>query len=256
MPAVSGIVVPMVEEVQSELRPARIVRRLAVIAAALGLVHLVAIWIYYGGVVDRQKLGLQYWHISIFDLDEEASFGTWFSAVILLYAGQLLWRHARARRALEDTWAGWWFVLAVGFHVLSVDEVAGMHEYLNTLFKSMPWTTWGAAVSLLVALAYLPFLWHHRWRTSLLFVLAGAIYLGGAVGVERATDWYEKADELNTLSYNLWTDVEELLEMYGVILFLFAILDHMRRVGRTPPVPETDLAHAPPELAPSPPAAP
>ena len=62
-----------------------------------------------------------------------------------------------------------------------------------------------------------------RWR----IVLAGGVFLAGGVGVERATDWYQDHDQLNTLAYNLWNAVEEGLEMVGVVLFIRALLDYM-----------------------------
>ena len=73
------------------LRPARIAVTLSVIAAVLAIIHVVAMQIIFNDEwALSEKWGVQYWHLSIFDLDEEASFGTWFSAVILLIAGRLL----------------------------------------------------------------------------------------------------------------------------------------------------------------------
>ena len=53
------------------------------------------------------------------------------------------------------------------------------------------------------------------------------IYIGGAVGVEWATGWYEDNHLLDTLAYNLWTAVEEVLEMSGVALFIYAVIGHI-----------------------------
>ncbi|MFP8877143.1 MAG: hypothetical protein VCB99_09590 [Myxococcota bacterium] len=61
-------------------------------------------------------------------------------------------------------------------------------------------------------------------KIRFLFILAALIYVGGAVGVERATDWYDVHDLLDTLAYNLWTAVEETMEMAGVIVFIYALL--------------------------------
>ena len=72
-------------------------------------------------------------------------------------------------------------------------------------------------------MSYLPFLWHYRWRTAVLFFVAGLIYGGGAVGVEHFTD-----ADVNSLHYNMWTALEEGMEMTGVIVFIYAMLDHMR----------------------------
>ena len=83
------------------------------------------------------------------------------------------------------------------------------------------------------ATAYLPFLWALPARTRWLFILSGAIYIGGAVGVEWATIWYEENDQLNTLAYNLWNAVEESMEMTGVILFIYALLGHIAANPKT-----------------------
>ncbi|MDP3517506.1 MAG: hypothetical protein Q8S94_10110, partial [Pseudohongiella sp.] len=61
---------------------------------------------------------------------------------------------------------------------------------------------------------------------------SGALFVGGAIGVELYTEPYLHNDELNTLAYNLWTPVEEGLEMYGVILYLHALLQYMAAGGR------------------------
>lgn len=54
---------------------------------------------------------------------------------------------------------------------------------------------------MIIGLASLPFLARLPSRTGNLFVIAGAIYVGGALGVERATDWYDVNDLMNTLAY-------------------------------------------------------
>jgi hypothetical protein len=117
-----------------------------------------------------------------------------------------------------------WFVLAIGFHLLSIDEVVGMHEYVNTVSEDIRWTTFAAVIVALLGLAYLPFLSALPSRIRLLFIVAAVVYVGGAVGVERATDWYDAHDLLDTLAYNLWTAVEETMEMTGAIVFIYALL--------------------------------
>ena len=36
--------------------------------------------------------------------------------------------------------------------------------------------------------------------------------------------------EVNSLHYNMWTALEEGMEMLGVIVLIYALLDHMRTV--------------------------
>jgi hypothetical protein len=47
------------------------------------------------------------------------------------------------------------------------------------------------------------------------------------LGVERAIDGHADQKPLNTLAYNLWTAVEEGMEMCGVRLFIYAMLGSM-----------------------------
>ncbi len=209
------------------LRPGRVALILGLITAVLVIVHVAAMQFIFNddlGLSDRW--GVDYWHLSIFDLDEEASFGTWFSVVILLIAGRLLVAQAKLLRAQADTSHVWWLVLGIGFHFLSIDEVVGMHELVNTLMEETPWTVLAFWIVALVGLSYLPFLWRYRWRTAGLFLLAGAIYVGGAVGVEHWTD-----ADVNSLHYNMWTTLEEGMEMAGVIVFIYALLDFMPGAG-------------------------
>ena len=99
-----------------------------------------------------------------------------------------------------------------------------MHEYVNTVVENTRWTTFGAAIVAVLGLAYLPFLRALPSRIRVLFIVAAVIYVGGAVGVERATDWYDVHNLLDTLAYNLWTAVEETMEMADVIVFIYTLL--------------------------------
>ena len=199
------------------------------IAAFLTLAHIIAMVSWY-----RDLLPIDDWlYISFFDLDEEESLGTWFSALILFAAGQLALLQARYTRGEPQGWHLWWLLLAIGFHILSLDEVAGFHEFVNTVVEDTHWTTFGAILVLVVGAAYLPFLRALPSRTRWLFVLSGAIYVGGAVGVEWATIWHQENDLLDTLGYNLWNALEEGMEMAGVILFIYTLLGHISEHSKT-----------------------
>lgn len=205
------------------LRPGRAGLLLGAVALGLVLDHLAAMQVIFNPDLGlAARYGIKYWHLALFDLDAEESFGTWFSAVMLLIAGQLLLAETLRRRACSDRWWLAWAGLAAGFHLLSIDEVVGLHEWVNTALEDVPWTIFGFWILGLVGFVYLPFLWRYRWRTALLFVAAGLVYGCGAVGVEHWT-----GDDVRSLSYNMWTALEEGMEMGGVILFIYALLDHL-----------------------------
>ena len=200
----------------------RLSQQLVFVIALLAVCHVIVMIINY-------KIEELPWLLrELFDLDEEQSFGTWFSAVILLFAGRLLLLQAREVR---DFWFAW-KLLGIGFCFLSLDEVVGLHETFNSM-TDFSWTLPGGIVAGVVGLAYIPFLRRLPSRTRWLFLLGGLIYVGGAVILERATDWYADENLLDTLEYNLTTVLEETMEMSGVAVFIYALLSHMARGKKT-----------------------
>ena len=159
------------------LRAERVALTIGAVMTVLIVLHVLAMQANFNPALGlKERFGFHYWQLSLFDLDEEESFGTWFNSGILLIAAALLVHQARVLRAQEGAWHRSWLVLGIGFLVLSVDEIAGMHEFVNTMMGDTPWTVIGFPILVLVALAYLPFLWHRRGPTGLLFLLAGVLF--------------------------------------------------------------------------------
>jgi hypothetical protein len=171
----------------------------------------------------------------IFDVDEEDSFPTWYSASALLLTSAILWVNATSQRKYQSSHTWHWYGLAVGFLLLSIDEIAGMHETLNSETE-MSWAIPGGVLALFIGGVYLVFLCQLERHTAVQFVIGGALFVGGAVGVELLTEPYLENDELNTLAYNLWTAVEEGMEMAGVIVFLNALLLMMKGQASEPEI--------------------
>jgi len=193
------------------------------ISVGLTIAHIVSMVAWY-----KDLLPIDDWlYISFFDLDEEESLGTWFSTMILLLAGLLTLFHAKYRHGNSQRWHFCWWLLGIGFCVLSLDEVAGFHEFVNTVVEDTHWTTFGAMLVLALGLVFLPFLLALPTPTRLLFLVSGFIYVGGAIGVEWATIWHQENDLLDTLPYNLWNALEEFMEMAGVILYIYALLAYI-----------------------------
>jgi hypothetical protein len=64
---------------------------------------------------------------SLFDLDQESGFGTWFNSMLLVSAGAAAAVLARVRRARGAPWLALGLFAAVLF-LLGIEEVAAMHE--------------------------------------------------------------------------------------------------------------------------------
>lgn len=192
-------------------------RMLATVAAGLVLLHLVVAYVHF------EVVELPWLFRSLFDLDEEQSFGTWFTAMILFLAAISC---REARHDPEQKNAVHLGVLEAGFIVLSIDEIAGLHETLNTV-TGHSWTYYGMAGAGLAGLYFVPFLLRISRAAALMLIISGFVYLGGALGVELASDVYDENDMLDTLEYYLSTGLEEAMEMAGILLFIGTV----RRTG-------------------------
>ncbi len=198
----------------------RIVSVLVLVVISLLATHLLLQLIHY-------KLHEVPWLLrQLFDVDEEDSIPTRYSSSALICASVLVFLISLRKRADHDKWASYWFSIGIALLVLSLDEIAGLHETLNTAIE-MSWTIPALGLLIVIGGMYVRFMWHLPAQTLLLFLAAAAIFLTGAVGVEFATDWYDEKDLLDTLEYNSWTAVEEGLEMSGVVLLIHALIDYM-----------------------------
>lgn len=193
----------------------------------LSLCSIILLGIHVGLTLYHYRVDELPWLLrQLFDVDEENNIPTWYSSIALFLAALLLFLLARGKSDNRDPFSIYWIGLSAGFLLLSLDEMAGLHESLNTVTESS-WALYGAVVVIIVAIAYLRFLYHLPTRTAVQFILSGAVFLGGAIGVELYTEPYLHNDALDTLAYNLWTPVEEGMEMFGVILFINALLTYM-----------------------------
>ncbi len=128
-------------------------------------------------------------------------------------------------------------MLAFIFLLLSMEEAASFHDLLNisTLKTYLPtnrflrwtWVIPGGLLALTVFMLYIPFLRALPRRTAGLILLAGVLFVGGAVGFEMIESAIFTVKGGFNLSFILTAHAEELLEMVGVILFIYALLDYI-----------------------------
>ena len=160
-----------------------------------------------------------------------SSFAILFCAFLLTLIGFMMWRS-------ERRWSVYWFLLALVFVFLSVDESLMIHERLSKSLQSLIGTSgllyfawvipYGIGVVIFVA-AYVRFLLHIPRRSAVLFIIAGAMYVGGAIVMEMIGGHvYTEAGALNALYVSVQT-LEEFLEMSGIVFFIFALVDYIEK---------------------------
>lgn len=204
--------------------PASGVRRLVVgataLVSALGLV----------AEIGEYEFGLGEDIVEAFSLSYEANVPTWYASVLLFSCGALLGvvAHHAYRVASRDRHR--WALLAAIFVYISLDEAVEIHEhaaYFDTggvLYFS--WVIPAAIVVALVGLAFLPFVRRLPPLTRRRFVIAGALYVGGALGMELPLGWWTERSGDQNLGYGLIDWVEESLELAGATYFFLSVWAH------------------------------
>jgi hypothetical protein len=201
-------------------------RALLGVAAAVSLMGLAAELVHYRVPAVRSRL------VPFFSLSLEVNFPTWYSALLLAGCGVALLAIAAGARQSGAPFRRHWTLLGVVFLYMSLDEAVEIHEHLGGLLELhgvlyYSWVVPAGAVVLLLGVAYLRFLWHlpapTRWR----FILAGALYVGGALGMELPLGWWTERAGADNLGYALLDWVEETLELVGASLFLASLLGYL-----------------------------
>lgn len=119
-----------------------------------------------------------------------------------------------------------------------MDEILSLHEKTiepvrNALQTGglfyFAWVIPASVLVLVLLLVFLGFLAHLPTRTRNLFLIAGTIYVGGALGLEMVGGYYVESDRVENIMYVILVTIEELLEMLGVIVFIHALLSYISK---------------------------
>jgi len=174
----------------------------------------------------------------IFYFDDEGNIPTLYSSIALALASLFLFVIGYLKKKLFQEYL-YWLVLGSIFLLLSFDEAASMHEKLNKVFNSIfpqipdflsfSWVIPYFFITLFIGLFSLKFIKSLPASTALLFIVSGAIFVSGAIGMEiiGAFLWAKEIRQESIL-YNISVTLEELLEMLGIVIFNYALLDYFR----------------------------
>ncbi|NNF02680.1 MAG: hypothetical protein HKN22_08335 [Bacteroidia bacterium] len=166
----------------------------------------------------------------MFDLDREYNIPTLYSAFLFLIIAVLLFTmyHVREIRKIS------WFFAACLFLFLAVDELMQIHERLigpmhqqfgTSGFFYFAWVIPYSIGFIIICLFLFPVFRNMKTEFQLRFVVAVAVYLSGAVGMEMVGGaYYDHMNGERTLWYELLIGLEEFLEMLGLTLMIYSLL--------------------------------
>ncbi|TLP79248.1 hypothetical protein [Maribacter sp. ACAM166] len=167
---------------------------------------------------------------SFLDFDTEDSVPTVFSFLLLFVIAIILFVIHQFYSIKK--YSKHWLILSLVFFFLSFDEIISIHENFIPLLKRFKFTglfyfSWIIPYAIFVIILfiyYFPFLLGLPKKNAIRFILSGIIYIAGAIGIEGFEGMYFEKHGYD-LNFSLLYTIEEFLEMIGLSLFLFSIIE-------------------------------
>jgi hypothetical protein len=217
------------------ISPSTIAKRLVLIVIVL---TAVSVAIQFGKYVYNAPWARSDW-AKMFNLDREMNFPSWYSTLMLAFCALLLGAIAAGKKTESDRFWRYWKVLSTIFWFLAVDELFSIHEILiiPDVAKALklPWflhSMWVIPAIVLVAIflqKYWKFTLHLPRRSRFHFMLAAFLYIGGALGMEMVGSYIAEWQGQQNLLYALVATTEEVIEMIGIIVFIYGLLYYLGR---------------------------
>lgn len=237
------------------LTPAKLRKAVVWLVGFLIAAHCAVMTLRYGfGFSPRSII------VMLFNLDHEHNFPSLISTLLLAACSfQLAVLSRSTRERPLDRLA--WLALAVIFAFLSADEWFSFHEHLGALVPHnieagsgvlfFAWIVPYGIATLVIGAIFLPWLFRLDARTRNRILVAGFVYVSGAVGFEMLGGEYysslpqgvDFAD--GTPIGDLLATVEETLEFTGTVLFLMVLFERLcgKRSGLRWHVPSWLVGH-------------
>ena len=216
-----------------KLDPKRIIQLMVGIIVVLTAMHITQLVIYYQ--TDDPDI---FDYIEILDFDFEANLPSFYSALAIMFCAVLLWMIGTDKRRKKQAYRYHWLGLAIIFTFLGIDEAIALHEEIGDVVRDHEWVeakgflyfSWVVPYSILLLIfvaSYLKFVFSLPRQTMILFIVSGSLFVTGAIGIEifgaKEADLYGT----DTLRYSILYTIEELCEMFGIVIFCYALLRYI-----------------------------
>lgn len=217
------------------LSPKAIARVLAGCIALLALGHIAAfIEDYVRHAYSRTAKNIIRW----FDFNLESNVPTWFSLIILFFAALLFFIIYLHKKNNAVKGAHYWLTLCCIFIFLSVDESVQVHEEVAKILRPSvsndmsgllywAWVIPYGIFAIAAVIYFMRFVLNLPRPTRNLFFLAGGMYIFGALILELAEGHFYKLYGLDHIYNRILYFIEELCEMGGVSVLIYALLGYI-----------------------------
>jgi hypothetical protein len=212
---------------QLDVNPIRITRWLLIVTLVLAILSwITSPFIDLFGLPHPKSL----WEK--FNLDAEGNFVTWFKSVLLFMAAITTGLIAQSKRDSQAKFIWHWQVLAWAFTLMSIDEIARIHEGLtsplrnalhSTGFLYYAWIIPAAAIVIAFCALMFRFFLHLPGRLQLGLATGAFVYVLGALGFE-SLGGYMVSTNAPPLLIPILVTLEECSQMIGSIILLNMML--------------------------------
>ncbi|MGF1589621.1 MAG: hypothetical protein ACFCU7_10315 [Pleurocapsa sp.] len=171
-----------------------------------------------------------------FNFDQESNFPTLYSALTLGFSSYLLSIISVIEKSRNARYAKHWQALSVIFLLLAIDEACSIHESSIPLLrgainaKGILYFTWVVPAFLLLIvflIIFRKFIFSLPPKIKVLFIASGAVYVGGALGMELIGGYIADTYGYN-IFYGIASSIEEILEMLGIVIFIRGLLTYIQ----------------------------
>ncbi len=175
--------------------------------------------------------------LRLFDVSGESNIPEWYSVITLGFSSVLLLVIGLLKKGEHDRFTPYWLFMSFVFFFLSLDEGACIHEgvssFMSTHAKTSGALSYGWVIpwgifTLAFAFFYIRFLLALPRKTAVLMVIAGAIYVGGALGMEFVEGALDQSIGALSMTEVIMRDLEEWGEMGGILLFNYTLLSYLK----------------------------
>lgn len=181
-----------------------------------------------------QNNRILYRFVELFNLNLEANVPAWYSAFLMIVIAGLSFFIFKLKALPEKKY---FLGMSILFLMMSVDEISSIHEIMNNPVRNLlnlgsvfywAWIVPGLIFLIIFGLTFRQFFKLIGKRFSKLFVSSGVIYIMGVIGFEMLGGWLYSNKLGNSYYYIFEVVVEESLEMVGLWLFIYALIEYLK----------------------------
>lgn len=212
------------------IRPKKTFVLLIIIILFLEIANIIGLVYYF----NDNNIG---WLTNLFNIRTEGNIPAYYSSVTILIASFLLGFISLFRKISGLSYS-LWLMLSIIFFYLSVDEAVQLHERVGAMIDSNfdleGYLSWGWVIPyglLFIVFAtvyFFKFLPQLPKKIFWLFIISGAIYVIGAIGVEMLGAKNYNSDNFSETINAVCYSIEEFLEMMGIALFIYSLLLYIK----------------------------